>query len=107
MSLRNKLPAVFLAIICVLAVAGCAYPTPSLHQGGQRPAIGFSDAPPSAIVVVDGIKMGRASQYNGDEHVLVVESGPHSVSLKENGNVIYQKYIYLGSGETRIIDINR
>lgn len=107
MSLPNKLLTLSVAVICLIAVTSCAYPTSSLHQGGQRPAIGFSGAPPSAVVFVDGMEMGQASRYDGGEHVLIVESGPHSVSLKQDGNVIYKKSIYLGSGETRIIEVNR
>lgn len=107
MSLLTRLPIVFFLIICAIAVTSCAYPTSSLRQGGQRPAIGFSGAPPNAVVTVDGVEMGPASQYNSGKQVLIVESGSHTVSLRLDGDEIYQQHIYLGSGETKIIEINK
>lgn len=106
LSLNRFLRSILLMLL-VAAAAGCAYPSASLTQGGQRPTIAFTGAPTNAEVLVDGIVVGTAGQYDGTTHVLVVEPGAHQIQLREAGQTIYQQRIYLASGESRVIAVGK
>lgn len=96
-----------LCVLFVVLIQGCTYPEPAqIEQKDSRPAIGVSGAPESATLYVDGLKMGLASQYDGVEHVLLVESGKHLVEVKSaDGRVIHSETVFLSNSTTKVLDI--
>jgi hypothetical protein len=96
-----------LFILSIILVQGCTYPEPAqIEQQDKRPAIGVRGAPESATLYVDGLKMGLANQYDGDEHVLLIESGKHLVEIKSaDGKVIHSETVFLSNSTTKVLDI--
>ncbi len=96
-----------LFVLLAVLVQGCTYPDPAkVEQKDSRPAIGVSGAPESAVLYVDGLKMGMAIQYDGKENVLLVESGKHLVEVKSaSGEVLLSETLFLSSSTTKILTI--
>ena len=96
-----------LFVLLAVLVQGCTYPDPAkVEQKDSRPAIGVSGAPESAVLYVDGLKMGMAIQFDGKENVLLVESGKHLVEVKTaSGEVLLSETLFLSSSTTKILTI--
>lgn len=86
------------AIVSGLAlfVTACATPTNSVVQGGSESAIYFEMFPSEASVSIDGQAVGSVGDYDGVERTLVVPVGTHKVEISENGQLIYNKKVYVG-----------
>jgi hypothetical protein len=97
------------SLLVILAVVqGCSYPDPAkIEQKDSRPAIGVSGAPKDAVLYVDGLRMGSTFQYNGEENVLLVESGKHLIEVKSaSGQVILSETVFLSNSTTKILTVN-
>ena len=96
-----------LFILSIILAQGCTYPEPAqIEQQAKRPSIGVRGAPESASLYVDGLEMGLANQYDGTEHVLLIESGKHLVEVKSaDGKVILSETLFLSNSTTQILDI--
>jgi hypothetical protein len=97
-----------LLILLAILVQGCAYPQPvQVEQKDTRPAIGIDGAPRKAMLYVDGLQMGRARDYDGEKHVLLIESGKHLIEVKsKTGEVILSETVFLSSSTTKVLSIN-
>jgi len=97
-----------LVILSATILAGCHYPDAAkVEQKDTRPALGVQGAPAGAVVFVDGLKMGAASQFDGKSHVLLVESGTHLVEIKSpDGKVLHSETLFLSSSTTKIIKLS-
>lgn len=95
----------FLIVCTIFLIAGCSYPVSSVNQGGERPALVFKGASPDAQLYLDNLLIGKASRYNGRPNKLLVEKGPHSLRIVDNGNVILEQDILVTQGETKVIEI--
>lgn len=93
------------ALLLVLAASGCAMPESRVDAGTPRPGLTFPDAAPDMVLVLDGLTIGPASQFNGKPGVLVVESGVHQVEIVRDGKTIHRENTAVGGGETRAIVI--
>ena len=93
-------------LLATLALA-CTYPQPSqTEQQDQRPAIGVSGAPADAVLYVDGLDMGVASQFDGKTNVLLVESGSHLIEVKSaDGRVLHSETVFLSSSTKKVFHI--
>ena len=96
-----------LIISSAVLLQGCTYPEPAqIEQKDSRPAIGVSGAPEGAALYVDGLRMGMASQYDGKENVLLVESGSHLVEVKAaDGKVLLSETLFLSSSTTKVLTV--
>ena len=96
-----------LIILSAILLQGCSYPDAAkIEQKDSRPAIGVSGAPEGATLYVDGLKMGMASQYDGKENVVLVESGKHLIEVKSAaGEVLHSETVFLSSSTTKVLTI--
>jgi hypothetical protein len=91
--------------LATLVLGACALPATGVKSGSVRPTLAVSGAPESAVLYLDGIALGTASQYDGRTKVLNVEEGPHRVEIRMNGVPIHSEKFVISSGETRTISV--
>ena len=96
-----------LLVLLAILVQGCTYPDAAMvEQKDGRPAIGVSGAPKGAMLFVDGLEMGKASQFDGTKNVLLVESGKHRVEVKTaDGKVLLSETLFLSGSTTKMLNI--
>ena len=94
------------AFSLMFLVYGCAYPTSSVRVLDDRPSLVLQNAPKGAVLLVDGLEMGKASLYNGRKKVLLLEPGAHKVELMRQGVLIHSEKIFLGDGETKTLNVH-
>lgn len=92
--------------IIIIMVQGCAYPTSQSRVLDKRPSIAVQDAPDEAILIVDGLNMGLANQYNGHDKALLIEPGTHKIEVVNHGLTILTEQIFLGGSELKIFKVN-
>ena len=93
----------FLAAL-IFMIVGCAMPTTTVRSVDTRPSIAIRGVSSKAELLVDGLNMGRAGDYNGDPQTLTVEPGTHKISIIENGGILYEQTIFVES-ELKIITV--
>jgi hypothetical protein len=91
----KKLIVLFLA----LALSACALPTTKVNAGTARPTLTVLGAPANAVLFIDGLQIGVASNYNGAPNTLLIEEGVHRVELRQGGNVLMVQKILASGGE--------
>ncbi len=98
---------ILFVIIVGSFIVGCAprYATTTVNTIDTRPTLSFKNVSETAVVLVDNINMGIASQYNGKPKVLVVEQGTHEVAIMENNKVIFRQTIFVES-ENKVINVH-
>jgi hypothetical protein len=103
-----KIASALFLILAAGLLQGCTYPDPPLtEQKDARPAIGVSGAPEGSLLYVDGLHMGFASQYDGTEGVLLVESGSHVIEVKnQEDQTLFKTEIFLSNSATKVIPFN-
>jgi hypothetical protein len=89
-----------------LSLAACALPETSVHTSSPRPTIYIKGDVKGMELFVDGLKIGSATQFDGNPRMLSVEEGVHVVEIRQNGRTVHSEKTFIGNGETRIIDIN-
>jgi hypothetical protein len=90
-------------LLALLIVAGCSYPHEETSTVDTRPHLSISNAPGAALLTVDGVSLGNASNYAPDEKQLILEHGTHHVVVSVAGAVLYNNSVYLGDGTNRTI----
>ena len=98
--------AAFLLLLSLAPIAGCTYPKTEVKAVDERPTLAIQGAPADAVLYVDGLAMGPATQYDGKEQVLLLEEGTHLIEIKRGGSVLYSEKAFLGSGATKTVTIN-
>lgn len=94
----------FLLMTLLLAVlTGCTMPSTTVSTVESRPSISIVGAPADAVLVVDGLQIGVASQYRGDPNVLVVEPGTHRIEVRQGGATLYDQRVFVDSEHKRIV----
>lgn len=94
----------FAAGLC-LVLCACALPQTTVTSGSSQPGLTVTGAPSDAVLYVDGLRMGEASQFDGRPRVLAVLQGPHDVEVREDSTVLYHEKLFLSSGETRNVKL--
>jgi len=95
-----------LIILSAVLLQGCSYPDAAkIEQKDNRPAIGVSGAPEGAMLYVDGLKMGLANQWDGEENVLLIENGTHLIEVKSGNTVLLSETVFLSSSTTKILTV--
>lgn len=86
-------------------VVGC-YPESEVRVTDNRPKIAIKNAPENAVVYVDGLKMGLASQFNGDPNVLLVEPGRHKIEVRSDNRILLSEDVFLGESALKTLTVN-
>lgn len=89
-------------LVIVPFFAGCAMPVTSVHSVDTRPSISVKNAGTGAELFVDGVRMGRASDYN-EPYRLNLDAGTHRISIVEKGQTVFQQTIFIESEHKTII----
>jgi hypothetical protein len=94
-----------LATGVLLLLSACALPQTTVRSGSSQPGLVVTGAPSGAVLYVDGLAMGQASQFDGHPRVLAVLRGPHEVEVREGSAVLYHNKLFMSSGETRTVTL--
>ncbi len=90
--------ALALAAACAVLGAGCVGPTTTVRTVDTRPAIAVAGAPGGTTLFVDGVAVGRASDYDGNPNVLRVEPGTHEIEVRDGGGQpIFKQRVFVAS----------
>lgn len=89
-----------------LALTACVYPNRQTRTVDDRPSLSFVNAPPDAVLHVDGLEMGPANKYNGDPNILLLEPGTHHVEIRHEDKVLRSLDVFLGEGTRREISLS-
>jgi hypothetical protein len=89
----------------LLLVASCARPTVGVSTVDTRPHLQFTNARPSAILILDGATVGPASVYDGEHKTLIVERGTHQVEVRDGARILFSAPVYLGGEEAKTINL--
>jgi hypothetical protein len=87
----------------VMAVSACAYPVSETVQGGQSSSIYFESFPAEAVVIVNGTEVGRVADFDGGEQILAVPEGTNSILVRQGGNVLFDKKVFVGRNSNQKI----
>ncbi|KLN60373.1 hypothetical protein WH96_11500 [Kiloniella spongiae] len=90
----------FVASIFLLSACSTAETTRTLDE---RPSIGFSNVPKDAEIIIDGLNMGLAGDFDGKTRSLTLVNGSHKVKLVHNGQEILSQNIYLNGPSVTIL----
>ena len=90
-------------LLALLIVTGCSYPHEQVSTLDTRPHLSIANAPGAALLTVDGVPLGNASNYAPNKRQLVLEHGTHHVVVSIAGTVLYNNSVYLGDGTNRTI----
>ena len=90
------------AVLLMLFV-GCSMPATTVKTVDTRPSISVTGAPQDAALLVDGLDMGIASQYDGHPKILLIEPGTHKIEIRKDGALIYQQVIFVESELKNIV----
>ncbi len=93
--MKNVMVFSFLAL--VLTLCSCSMPSTAVRTVDDRPTLAFKGAPEGALVYIDNINMGQAADYNGEQKVMTIEPGTHTVRVTLNNEVIYEQRIFVES----------
>ena len=88
---------IFILMVVTFAICSCSMPNTSVRTVDDRPTLVFKGSPENAVLYVDGINMGAASQYNGEPKALVVESGTHVVRITLGSEIVYEQRVFVES----------
>lgn len=102
----KKLTVSILVLACsVIGMAGCSFPTEQASVIDNRPTISFKgeEAINSSMVFVDGVAVGKVSQFKAPNAGLRVLPGTHVISVqKADGSKTTQR-IYVADGVTKTL----
>ena len=95
-----------LAISLIILLAACSVPSTVVKTPDTRPSLAFEGAPEGAVLFLDGVRTGLASQYDGQPNVLLVEPGTHLVTVRgADGSVLLDQKVYVES-ETKTLKVH-
>lgn len=86
-------------------LGGCTLPQTTVHTGSAQPGLIVKGAPAGAVLYVDGLQAGAASQYDGNPRVLAVLEGTHKVEVRVGATSVFSDKIFVGNGETHTVTV--
>jgi hypothetical protein len=96
----------FVSVLMLAAtLMACALPHSGTRSGTQRPSLAIIGAPQGALLRLDGVLVGNATQYDGHSQILTIEEGMHTVLIESQGAVIYTAKVYAAGGETSRVEV--
>lgn len=91
-----------LGLLVLALLTACSMPATSVRSVDTRPSISVSHVNDSAELYVDGIRMGKAANFE-EPNQLKLEPGTHRVSILEAGKVTFDTTIFVESEHKNII----
>lgn len=101
---RISLPGAVLAAVLLVSAAGIlpgCFPKGQIYGVGTEGGLIFRVNPPDAVVVLDGVVQGKASDFP-EERYLKVASGTHRLELRMEGYESYTREVYVSNSLLRI-----
>ncbi len=92
-------------LLAAICLAGCSYPATQVSVGGGGPMLRVIGAPPSAVLIVDGVAAGPAQLFGEGGRALAVAHGTHHVEVRDGGGVFYGSDVYFGDDTTKTINL--
>lgn len=89
----------------VATLAACSMPQTTVRTGMSPPTLIVAGAPSGSVLVVDGLDMGSAAQYDGNPKVLAVLEGTHQVEVRLGSNVVYREKAFVSSGQSHTVAV--
>lgn len=83
--------------IALLFTFGCSMPSTTVRSVDARPSIAIKGASATSNLLIDGLNVGKAAEYDGDPKKMMIEPGTHRVSIIDKGRVIYEQNIFVES----------
>jgi hypothetical protein len=97
---------VLIGLGLVATLSACAMPETIVKAGMEKAHLVVKGAPGDAVLLIDGLAMGLAVRYDGNPATLILEEGLHQLDIQRAGKPIYSEKTFVGSGETRFIQLN-
>ena len=94
-----------LLFMIVATLAACSMPQTNVRTGMSPPTLIVAGAPSGSVLVVDGLDMGSAAQYDGNPKVLAVLEGTHQVEVRLGSNIVYREKAYVSSGQSHTVAV--
>lgn len=92
-------------LVLATALVGCSLPSTTVRSVDSRPSISIAGAPEDALLLLDGVLVGKAASYDGEPNLLLVEPGTHRIVIQQGGAVLYDQPVFVDS-ETKRISLN-
>jgi hypothetical protein len=100
--MKRIIKAVFIALALNLVVTGCTqWPTEKQSISDLRPGISFKAQNTNLLdgrVLLDGLDMGQARDYQEGVAMMRVLPGPHLLVVALNGQKVFEEKIYTSDG---------
>ncbi|GAB2834356.1 hypothetical protein GCM10027276_41080 [Comamonas piscis] len=97
------------ALMAGVSLTACVQmPTEKQSVVSLKPQISFRLAHESlanAAVVLDGLQVGTAGQFQAGQSALQVEPGMHQLLVQGNGSIFINEKFYVGDGVTKTFDL--
>jgi len=93
------------SVVAAALIAGCAYPSSTVTQGGNNASLYFPGAAAGVRVILDGRDSGDAGLFDGKKNVLGVNPGTHRVALTRGGATVYDQQVYVGADSRMAIEV--
>lgn len=102
-TIRNVAAAVMIAA----AAASCAvkYPETRTDTVDERPQLVVANAGEGAVLIVDGVTIGPAQNFDGKPGALRLPEGTHVVEIQQNGVSVLKETVFLTDAVTRTISV--
>ena len=71
--------------VLLVMVFGCVLPTSQVITVDDRPGLIIKNAPSNSVLIVDGIDVGAADQFDGNPNFLVLRPGKHHIEIHNGG----------------------
>lgn len=96
-----------LAAAALLLLAGCAgdYPTAQVKAANEKPQLAVIGASDDAELIVNGVLIGPAAEFDGETRALEVPSGANRVQIRDGGQVIYDEQVFTSGGVRKTITL--
>lgn len=88
-----------------LFLVSCADPTSSVQTIDDRPQLAVQGAPAGSRLLVNGIDVGAANDFNGKNAVLRLEKGIQSVVVQLDGTAVHNEQVFLSDDVLRVIRV--
>ena len=95
-----------IALVLLLLGSGlnsaCSMPYSSTRTVNDNPALVIANAPAGALLFVDGISVGPAIAYSG-ENALSILPGQHVIEVRDGQRLLLREEIYLSGNATKTL----
>jgi hypothetical protein len=92
-----------LGLLYIISACGCYTSThTSTRTDIQEGTLIFKVTPENVDVYVDGQNKGKTTDYNGKDAALKLSAGSHTITLKADGYLDYEKRFYMSDTQELI-----